>query len=156
MVASRRPIVAVVGGSQAGAKLKRDAEAVGRLIGERGGLLICGGLGGVMEAAARGAKSVGGTTIGVLPGGRSSDANPHIDIPIVTGIGYARNVIIVQTADGVVALPGKFGTLTEIAYAVVFGKPVVSMNSWDVGPGVATASNPAQAVEWIFERLDGR
>ena len=152
---NRRPLIAVIGGSLAGVKVKRDAEEVGRLIGERGAILICGGLGGVMEAAARGAKRAGGTTIGILPGGRSSDANAFIDIPIVTGMGYSRNVIIVQSASAVIALPGKFGTLTEIAYAALFEKPVVSLNSWDVVPDIPKASNPIEAVDWIFARIGG-
>ena len=135
--------------------MKRDAEEVGRLIGERGGDLICCGLGGVMEAAARGTKAAGGMTIGILPGGRPSEANSFIDIPIVTGMGYARNVIIVQSAAGVVALPGKFGTLTEIAYAVLFGKPVIGLHSWNVGADIPQALSPIEAVDWVFARVGG-
>ncbi|MDY6874987.1 MAG: TIGR00725 family protein [Chloroflexota bacterium] len=125
------PIVAVIGGSAPTAEETAAAEALGRALAERGAVLICGGRGGVMEAACRGAKSAGGLTIGVLPGTDRSEANPYVDIPIVTGIRCARNVIITRTAQAVVAVGGSYGTLSEIGFALSFGVPVVGLGTWE-------------------------
>ncbi len=108
------------------------AEAVGRGLAEAGATLICGGMGGVMAAACRGAKSAGGLTIGVLPGYSATDANPHVDVPIVTGMGEARNVVIVRTAMVVIAVGGEFGTLSEIAFALKLGRPVIGLGTWEL------------------------
>jgi len=118
------------------------AEEVGRRLAEEGAVLICGGMGGVMAAACRGAQSAGGLTIGVLPGFSPADANPYVDIPIVTGMGEARNVIIVRTASAVIAVGGEFGTLSEIAFALKLGRPVVGLGTWEL----AKAGRPAQAI----------
>jgi uncharacterized protein (TIGR00725 family) len=126
----QRLIVAVIGGSAPTAEETRAAEAMGRALAERGAVLICGGRGGVMEAACRGAKAAGGLTIGVLPGTHRSEANPYVDIPIVTGIGEARNAIITRTAQAVIAIGGSYGTLSEIAFALRFGVPVVGLETW--------------------------
>ena len=99
---------------------------------EKGAILICGGRGGVMAAACRGAKSGGGLTIGILPGTHRSQANPYVDIPIVTGIGEARNAIITRTAQAVIAIGGSYGTLSEIAFALAFGVPVVGLGTWEM------------------------
>ena len=127
-----RPIIAVIGGAAPTPEEEAAAEAVGRALAEGGAILICGGRGGVMEAACRGAKSAGGLTIGILPGPDRREANPYVDIPIVTGMGEARNVIIARTAHAVVAVGGSYGTLSEMAYALLFGVPVVALGSWEV------------------------
>ncbi len=102
----------------------RKAERVGALIAERDGILICGGLTGVMEAAARGAKSRGGLTVGILPRGKE-EANPYIDVPIATQMGYMRNNILVQSADSVIAICGRWGTLNEVSFSLIAGKPTI-------------------------------
>lgn len=142
MQKATRPIVAVVGGGLCTPQEAVTAEAVGRLLAEAGAILICGGMGGVMAAACRGAKSAGGLTIGVLPGFNAADANPHVDIPIVTGMGEARNIIIVRTASAVVAVGGEFGTLSEIAFALKLGRPVIGLRTWEL----AREGRPAQAI----------
>jgi uncharacterized protein (TIGR00725 family) len=109
------------------------AEQVGRLLGERGALLVCGGLGGVMEAACRGAKSAGGSTVGILPGLDRSAANPYVDVALATGLGEARNALVVRAADSLIAIGGGFGTLSEIGLALKTGKPVVGLGSWELG-----------------------
>lgn len=123
-------IVSIVGESQASAKVYAEAEELGRLLAKAGFKIICGGLAGVMEAAARGAKSAGGTTIGILPGYNPQEANPYIDIAIASGIGYARNIAVALSGDVVIAVGGRYGTLSEIAYALHFNRPVIALNSW--------------------------
>jgi len=133
------------------------AEAVGRALAGRGAALVCGGMGGVMEAACRGAKSAGGLTIGVLPGTDRSEANPYVDVPIVTGLRCARNVIIARTAQAVIAVAGSYGTLSEIAFALNFGKPVVGLSTWEAQregrppAPIVRASTPEEAVERALE-----
>ena len=150
----RKPIIGVIGGSQCTPHMADIAEEVGRRIAEKGGVLICGGLGGVMQAAAIGAKQAGGQTIGILPGDQTDSANPYIDLPIATGIGYARNVIIVKTADVLIAIDGSFGTLSEVAYSLVFEKTVISLGSWEVDPKVIRAKDPQEAVDLAFRSLE--
>jgi len=146
------PIIAVIGGSTATPDEVTTAEAVGRALAEAGAVLICGGRGGVMEAACRGAKSAGGLTIGVLPGTSRGEANPYVDIPIVTGIGEARNAIITRTAQAVIAIGGSYGTLSEIAFAMGFGTPVVGLGTWEVqreghpAAPIVYAATPEEAV----------
>ena len=147
--------IGVLGNSRCSREVVELAEAVGREIARRDAILVCGGLTGVMEGAARGAKEAGGLTIGILPGTNAADANPFIDIPIVTGIGKARNSIVVLTSEVVIAIHGQYGTLTEVAYALHFGIPVVSLNSWHVSDEIVTAADPADAVEKAFELLEG-
>lgn len=150
-------IIGVVGGQHAPPEALRNAERVGYLIAKGGAALICGGLTGVMEASCKGAKSAGGLTIGLLPTGRKSDANPFVDIPIVTGLGTARNVVIVRTADAIVAIDGSYGTLSEIAHALERGKPIVSLGAWDlrkigVDPELyLEAKDPEAAVRMAFD-----
>jgi uncharacterized protein (TIGR00725 family) len=136
------PVVAVVGGGVCSAKEAALAEAVGRGLAGAGATLICGGLGGVMAAACRGARSAGGLTIGVLPGYRATDANPDVGVPIVTGMGEARNIIIVRTASAVIAVGGEFGTLSEIAFALKLGRPVIGLGTWEL----VRDGQPAQAI----------
>ena len=151
-------IIAVVGGSKPAPDALPIAEAVGRELAQRGHTVICGGLGGVMEAACRGAREAGGHTIGVLPGSDPNDANQHVEYPIVTNMGFARNAVIVLSAAAVIAVDGSYGTLSEIAIALNYGKPVVGLGTWrishpddDTDSGdeehIARADGAAQAVE---------
>ena len=147
-------IIAVIG---TGAGCSKEAyalgEQVGREIGARGHTLICGGLNGIMEAACKGAKSAGGTTIGILPTDNPADANRWVDIPIATGMGYARNLIVVRSAQAVIAIDGAFGTLSEIAHARGYGLPVIGLKTWTIhrpdglDPGIIVAHDPRDAVE---------
>ena len=149
------PYVAVVGGGdRLPTAQRRQAEAVGAAVAEAGAVLVCGGLGGVMEAACRGAQAAGGLTVGILPGLDRGEANPHVDVAIPTGLGEARNVLVVRCADAVVALAGEFGTLSEIALALQAGIPVVGLDTWELGRAgapvpvdpVVRAEDPARAV----------
>ena len=142
--------VAVIG---SGREHEGRAEEVGRLLAERGCTVVTGGLGEVMEAAARGAKSAGGTTIGILPGERRADANQWIDHMVVTGVGHARNLAVVASGDAVIAVGGKWGTLAEIGFAHVLGRPVVILEpGWEL-EGVRTAGSPEEAVELALGSL---
>lgn len=151
----RKRRIGVLGNSVCDQEVIDLAEAVGREIAQRDALLVCGGMTGVMEGAARGAKDAGGLTIGILPGSDADDANPYIDVPIVTGMGKARNSIVVFTSEVVIAIHGQYGTLTEVAYALHFDIPVVSLNSWQVSDEIVTAHDPVDAVEKAFELLPG-
>lgn len=127
----KRPIrIAVIGGSQSSPAEEHLAEEIGKRIAQEGFVLVTGGLSGIMKSASRGAKKAKGLTIGILPGYNPAQANPYIDIPIVTGLGHARNIIVVSSADVVVAIGGKFGTLSEIALALKQNKPVLGVNTW--------------------------
>ncbi len=139
--------IGVIGTSEPDARLYRIAEEVGREIARRDGVLICGGLGGVMEAAAKGAQQKGGLTIGILPTEDTSLANPYIDIPIATGIGEARNIIIVRSAEALIAIGKGFGTLSEISFALKMKKPLVGIETWDVSSQILSADKPSEAVE---------
>ena len=157
--------VAVIGSAECDREVAALAEAVGREIARRGAILVCGGRGGVMAAACRGAKAEGGTTVGILPGVDRREANPYVDVPIVTGLGEARNAIVVRTADAVVAVSGGYGTLSEIGLALKMGRPVVGLGTWELGHGggpvaaVIPAGTPeqavAQAVALAGEGVDG-
>lgn len=127
---NRKIVIAVIGASEASPEEARLAENVGRELARQGAVLVCGGLGGVMEAACRGASSTGGLTIGILPGDNAKTANPYVQIPIVTGIGYARNVAVVKSAQAAIAIGGSYGTLSEIAHALQSGIPVIGLNTW--------------------------
>ncbi len=144
--------IAVIGGRKADKALKKEAEAVGRLIAEKGCILVCGGMHGIMEAASKGAKQAGGTTVGVLPQDHKKDANPYIDIPIATGLGIGRNVIIARTADALIAIGGEYGTLSEIAFGLQMAKPVVGIRSWEI-KGVIQAANAEDAVRTVLAMI---
>lgn len=122
--------VAVVGAGDADEELAAAAEEVGRGLAQAGAAVVCGGLGGVMDAACRGAKSAGGLTIGILPGRRRSDANRWVDVAIPTGMGETRNALVVLSADAVVAVGGEHGTLSEVAFGLKLGRPVVGLRTW--------------------------
>src|SRR5271167_2539586 len=140
--------ISVIGGSSISSKVEDLAESVGRMIAELGCVLVCGGLSGAMEAAAKGAQNAGGMTIGILPGKDKRDANSYIDISLPTSIGYARNTIVACSADIIVALPGSFGTNSEICYGLVYGRPVIDLGSWDI-EGMIYAKNVDEAQEKI-------
>jgi uncharacterized protein (TIGR00725 family) len=125
------------------------AESVGRGLAARGAVLVCGGLGGAMEAACRGAKEAGGTTVGLLPGRDRDDANSYVDIAVTTGLGEARNALIVRAADSLIAIGGGYGTLSEIALALRTGKRVVGLGTWEID-GIEAVSSPDGAVEAAF------
>jgi len=145
--------VAVVGAGEADEELARLAEEVGRGLAENGALVVCGGLGGVMEAACRGAQAAGGTTIGILPGSDRSGCNAYLDVALPTGMGETRNALIVWAADVVIAVGGEYGTLSEIAFALKLGTPVVGVGTWELvkkGRTVeafARAASAGEAVE---------
>jgi uncharacterized protein (TIGR00725 family) len=139
--------VSVIG---SGAEHEARAEEVGRLLAERGCTLVCGGRGEVMAAAARGAKAAGGTTIGILPGTSRGDANEWIDHVVVTGLGHARNAVVAATGDAVIAVGGSYGTLTEIGFARILGRPVVVLEPGLRVEGVPRAATPAEAVEYVL------
>jgi len=125
-------IIGVIGDSSCPPEEAKLAESVGELLAQRGATIVCGGLGGVMEAVCRGAKSKGGLTIGILPGKNSSTANPWVDIPVVTGLGEARNVVVAKSAQAIIAIGGNYGTLSEIAYALKSSIPVIGLNTWSL------------------------
>jgi uncharacterized protein (TIGR00725 family) len=139
--------VSVIG---SGAEHEARAEEVGRLLAELGCTVVCGGLGEVMAAAARGAKAAGGTTIGILPGTSRADANEWIDHAIITDLGHVRNGIVAATGDAVIAVGGSYGTLTEIGFARIYGRPVVILEPGLQVEGIPRAATPADAVEYVL------
>jgi uncharacterized protein (TIGR00725 family) len=154
-------IIAVIGGSEVAPPAARLAEEVGREIAQRGAVLVCGGMSGVMEAACKGASDAGGLTIGILPGDRR-EANPYVRIPIVSGVGYARNVAVVKSAQAVIAIDGSYGTLTEIGYALQSGIPIIGLGTWEIAidgkaeKNVIRAKNPKDAVDRAIELIGNR
>jgi uncharacterized protein (TIGR00725 family) len=152
MLEDNKKFIAVIGGSQCSPQEASLAEEVGLELARRGAILVCGGLSGVMEAACRGANSEGGVTIGILPGESRQTANPYVQIPIVTGIGYARNMAVVKSAQAVIAISGSYGTLSEISHALQSGIPVIGLNTWSLSKdghqdnAIIPAQNPAEAV----------
>lgn len=144
--------IGVIGGARPEAKYREQAQEVGRLIAEKGAILVCGGLSGVMEAAARGARQAGGFSLGILPGNSPQDANPYIDLAVATGMGFSRNNLVVMNSDVLIAIDGEFGTLSEIAYCRVYGKKIVGLGTWDI-EGVIKAETPAEAVDMALKDL---
>ena len=149
---SDQPYIAVVGAGDADAGQRAVAEEVGRLLADAGAVVVTGGLTGVMEAASKGARDAGGTTLGLLPGADRRAANPWLTVSVPTGMGEARNALVVRAADGVIAVGGEWGTLSEIAFARKTGKPVVGLQSWDL-EGVDRFDTPAEAVAAVLRRL---
>ena len=156
---TKQKFIAVIGASQASASEMKTAELVGREIAKAGATLVCGGLNGVMEAACKGASQEGGITIGILPGDNRLSANEYVKIPIVTGIGYARNVAVVKSAQAVIAIGGSYGTLSEIGHALQSGLPVIGLDTWDISrkrkdkSPIIEAKTPAEAVEKALELI---
>ena len=159
------PFITVIGASTTcTTDDEKTAEEVGQELARRGAVLICGGLDGVMEAACRGAHAAGGLTIGILPGNKRTDANPYVEIPIVTGMGYARNSIVAKSGQAVIAIGGSYGTLSEIAYALQDDIPVIGLGTWSLADcegtddSIIVAENAADAVDKAFAciRAGGR
>ena len=154
--------ISVIGSGDATPETMQLAEEVGRELGKRGVTVVTGGLAGVMEAASRGAKEAGGTTIGIIPGGDPAEANPYVDIHICTGIGYARNVIVVRSGRAVIAVSGAFGTLSEIAHALGDNIPVIGLNTWSLSrngqqdKNIILARDPKDAVEKALSAAEKR
>jgi len=144
--------IGVIGGARPQPEFKKIAFEVGKTIAEKGAVLVCGGLSGVMEAAARGASQAGGLSIGILPGESPKDANPHIDVAIATGMGYTRNALVVMNSDVLIAITGEYGTLSEIAYGCVQGKKVIGIGTWEI-PGVTKADTAAEAVDLALKEF---
>lgn len=154
-------IIAVIGAAECNEQVAALAREVGQELARRAAVLICGGRGGVMEAACEGAKAEGGTTVGILPGDDRGEANPFVDLPIVTGLGEARNALVVRSADAVIALAGGYGTLSEIGLAFKMGKPVVGLDTWKLAQGgqpvedIIEARTPRQAAAWAVALARG-
>jgi uncharacterized protein (TIGR00725 family) len=157
-------IISVIGGEGAGADALRLAEEVGRELGRRGVTLACGGRGGVMEAACRGARAEGSHTIGILPGRNAAETPPneYVEFPIYTGIGYARNAVVVLSGEAAIAISGSYGTLSEIAYALINSVPLVGLDTWDFDyhdwepAGIVRVSTAAEAVEKAVAMAEAR
>jgi uncharacterized protein (TIGR00725 family) len=151
--------IGVIGGSEVSPEVARLAEEVGREIARRGAVLVCGGLGGVMEAACKGASEAGGLTIGILPGESRRAANPYVQIPIVTGTGHARNVAVVKSSQAVIAIDGSYGTLSEIGHALQSGVPVIGLGTWSIARDgkaddkIIIAKSPKDAVDKAMEMI---
>lgn len=148
------PLIAVIGAANCDAQTAAVAQAVGAELARRGAVLVCGGRGGVMEAACRGARSQGGLTVGILPGTERAEANAYVDVPIATGLGEARNAIIVRTAGAVIAVGGGYGTLSEIGLALKMERAVIGLGTWEIAQhgrppsaAIIQASGPVEAVE---------
>ncbi len=142
--------IGVIGGSQPDKESRQNAFRIGQLIAEKGAILVCGGLSGVMEAASRGAKQAGGLILGILPGNSADDANIYVDIPVATGLGYARNSLVVMNSDVIIAINGQYGTLSEIAYGCIYGKKIIGIGTWDI-EAVIKVKSAEEAVEEAFK-----
>ena len=162
MNASRRLQIAVIGAGEPPPEAVPLAEEVGRELARRGAIVVTGGLRGIMEAACRGAKEAGGSTIGILPGTDPRDANPYVDVTICTGIGYARNLAVVRSGRAVIAVSGAYGTLSEIAHALGDGIPVIGLATWTIARGgsvdasIQVADSPADAVDKAIAAAEAR
>jgi len=148
----RKKVVSVIGGHSCTEEVEQIAYNLGKNLAKVVEILISGGLSGTMKAVCSGFKAGGGLTIGILPGYNKNEANPFVDIVIPTGLGLARNVLVVKSADVVVALPGEAGTLSEIAYCLQFGIPVISLKSWDI-PGVIKVETAEEAIKEVKRLL---
>lgn len=142
----RKLLIGVIGGHSCDKKTAKLVQELGREIAKLGAILVCGGLGGIMEAVAKGAKENGGVTVGILPSEDKNDANPFIDIPIATGLGYTRNTIVTTASDIIIALPGKYGTLSEIGFALNAKKAVIGLGSWNI-PGMIKARDVKDVIK---------
>jgi uncharacterized protein (TIGR00725 family) len=145
------PYVAVVGAGDADAAQERDAEVVGGELAAAGAIVVCGGLGGVMAAACRGAREAGGVTVGLLPGSDRTAGNPWLTVAVATGMGELRNGLVARACDGMIAVGGGFGTLSEIALALKLGRPVVGVGTWDIAATVARIDDPRAAARRVLE-----
>ncbi|MEX0684241.1 MAG: TIGR00725 family protein [Dehalococcoidia bacterium] len=157
-------MISVIGGEACGPEALVTAEAVGREIARRGATLVCGGRGGVMEAACKGARAEGGHTIGIMPGRghEESPPNAHVEFPVFTGLGFARNITVVLSGDAVIAIDGSFGTLSEISYALLHAVPVVGIDTWDFNyrgyenDSIERVADPVAATERAIALAEAR
>lgn len=150
------PLIAVCGAGDPVPETLRLAEAVGERLAQRGAIVVTGGLGGVMEACSKGAKAAGGLTVGIVPGTETGRVNAYVDVPIASGMSHGRNAIIIHTADAVIALPGRYGTLSEIALALAMGKSVITLgDAWDI-PGAHHADSVETAVDLVLSAAERR
>jgi uncharacterized protein (TIGR00725 family) len=157
-------MISVIGGEACGPEALVTAEAVGREIARNGATLVCGGRGGVMEAACRGAREAGGHTVGILPGRGHEDSPPnqYVEFPVFTGMGFARNVMVVLSGDAVIAIDGSYGTLSELSYAMIHDVPVIGIDTWDFnyhgfdGDRITRVTDPAEAVKIAIARAEER
>jgi uncharacterized protein (TIGR00725 family) len=147
-------IIGVIGTGESSLKAERIAEEVGSEIAKNGAILINGGLGGVMEASARGAKRNGGTTIGILPGMNPLDANRFIDVAIPTGMGDMRNILIVRASKAIIAINGSYGTLSELAIALKHKKPVIGIDTWNISRDIIRVTSALEAVNKAIDEID--
>jgi uncharacterized protein (TIGR00725 family) len=158
----KQRIIAVIGASKCTARESQWAEEVGQELAKNGAAVVCGGLTGVMEAVCRGARKAGGVTIGILPGDSAETANAYVDIPVVTGLGYARNAIVVKSAQAAIAIGGSYGTLSEIAYACQRHIPVIGLNTWEISRNgdpdttIIRANSPKEAVALALSLQEGK
>ncbi len=146
-------MIGVIGAGSCDNEIYESARKVGAGIARAGGILVCGGLGGVMDGVCRGAHEAGGQTVGILPGPDKANANPYVTIPIVTDLGHARNVLIARTADILVAISGGYGTLSEISISLKLGKPVIGLGTWPNLKGIDYVKTPDEALEAIERYL---
>jgi len=152
-LASRGMRVSVIGGSSISSETAAVAEELGERLANRDHTVVCGGLGGVMESVCRGAASAGGETVGILPTDRRADANPHVTVPIATGLGHARNALVVMNGDAAIAVDGSHGTLSEIGMALAHGRVVAGLDTHDVA-GVEAVKSPADAVGYVEREVE--
>ena len=158
---ARPPLIAVCGASEPHETELRDAEEVGRLLAVRGAVVVCGGLGGVMAAAARGVRAADGVCVGLLPGDDAGSAGPDVTVAIPTGMGEMRNALIARSCRAMIVIGGGYGTLSELALALRLGRPVAGLRTWDIrrpgeehrDPGVHVVETAAQAVAWVMDQV---
>lgn len=146
-------LIAIVGGREASPELLEQAMQLGRLIARSGFGLVCGGMGGIMEAASQGCKEEGGLTVAILMHDDPKYANPYIDVAIPTGLGIARNLLVVRSGEVVIAIDGKYGTLSEIAYALQINKPVIGIKTWDVSQNIIKVNSAEEAIKEMLRIL---
>jgi uncharacterized protein (TIGR00725 family) len=153
----KQPVyIALIGGSEISAEMADLARQVGREVARKGAVLLCGGLGGVMAAAAQGVQAAGGVSLGILPDEDRRRANPYLTYTIATNLGHARNMLIAHSADAVIAVDGSYGTVSEAAIALKLGKPVIALEvTWDL-PGLQRAATAAEAVALAWQKLKER
>ena len=151
----RKPVIAVIGAHECARAMQDKAALVGRYVAEHGGVIVCGGRGGIMEGACRGAHEGGGVAIGILPSADANEANEFVTFAIPTAMGEARNALVVRTADVVIAFPGRFGTLSEIALALKMGKPVLSVGAWNVDEKIVQVDDPLEAARIALDLARG-
>ena len=148
-----RSLIGIIGAGQCDSRIYELARETGGLVAKNGYGVVCGGLGGVMEAAARGCKENGGLTVGIIPQEKADAANPFIDIVIPSGLGIMRNLLVVRSAEGLIAIDGKYGTLSEIAFALQLKKPVIGLETWNISEQIVTTENPLQAVASLLKMI---